>query len=427
MKKITAASISSAVILSLMLAAPVSAQEAVNVTPPEQIQNESSVLVIGDQPAEGQTVTQQDGIAMYRLYNPNSGEHFYTADETENRDLSKIGWKCEGIGWYAPGEGAPVYRLYNANAGDHHYTTDQTERDTLINAGWQYEKVGWYSAGVDGQPVYRQYNRNAKTGTHNYTIDPEENEGLIKAGWHSEGVGWYGLRLSCPPVSLMQQLEQKVRAYQELLGRDRSVETGLDGLREQGNEIGNILNAFPNQFENRYYVFKNGHLIGASSIGSNAVPLPSLQDGGVMILQTAERKIQMADHIANNRLQGNALYIRSTGGTTKVQAAAGNLVDGLFEGNTAGYLYIEDPNNEYEEYSFGPAAGNLLNGTIHKHTHYFKSNVTRLKEFDWNIQVENGKAKYEKIGNYYYVCRTDSVNVYYDYIPVNLSFWPVAS
>ncbi len=42
---------------------------------------------------------------MYRLYNPNSGEHFYTASKGERNHLIRLGWNDEGIGWYgiAPG------------------------------------------------------------------------------------------------------------------------------------------------------------------------------------------------------------------------------------------------------------------------------------------------------------------------------------
>ncbi|HCK87514.1 MAG TPA: hypothetical protein DHW39_01760, partial [Erysipelotrichaceae bacterium] len=48
---------------------------------------------------------------MYRLYNPNSGEHFYTAKAKERDVLASIGWQYEGIGWYAPKESnTPVYR-----------------------------------------------------------------------------------------------------------------------------------------------------------------------------------------------------------------------------------------------------------------------------------------------------------------------------
>ncbi|WP_242328044.1 InlB B-repeat-containing protein [Lactococcus lactis] len=132
-------------------------------------------------------------VAMYRLYNPNSGEHFYTASSYERDSLKKSEWRYEGIGWYGPanGNGKPVYRLYNPNAGDHHYTLSSYERDSLKKSGWRYEGVGWYSKGT--VPLYRQYNPNAKSGAHNYTTNKFENDMLIKVGWRAEGIGWYAL------------------------------------------------------------------------------------------------------------------------------------------------------------------------------------------------------------------------------------------
>ncbi len=130
---------------------------------------------------------------MYRLYNPNSGEHFYTANKNESDYLDKIGWNYEGIGWYAPQTSkTPVYRLYNPNAGDHHYTTNPNERNMLIRVGWRDEGIGWYSDDAKSVPLYRQYNPNAKTGTHNYTTNKAENDVLIRLGWRGEGIGWYG-------------------------------------------------------------------------------------------------------------------------------------------------------------------------------------------------------------------------------------------
>ena len=132
------------------------------------------------------------GVTMYRLYNPNSGEHFYTKDATEQSNLVKAGWSDEGIGWIAPEKSnTPVYRLYNENAGDHHYTLDAKERDNLISVGWKDEGTGWYSDDDKTVPLYREYNPNAVTGTHNYTTDKAEHDGLVKAGWKDEGIGWY--------------------------------------------------------------------------------------------------------------------------------------------------------------------------------------------------------------------------------------------
>ena len=131
---------------------------------------------------------------MYRLYNPNSGEHFYTANVHERDYLIPLGWKYEGIGWIAPSNSnTPVFRLYNPNSGDHHYTINKEERDWLISLGWNYEGIGWYSDDAKGVPLYRQYNPNETIGTHNYTTNKDENDWLVSLGWRAEGIGWYGM------------------------------------------------------------------------------------------------------------------------------------------------------------------------------------------------------------------------------------------
>lgn len=135
--------------------------------------------------------------SMYRLYNPNSGEHFYTASINECNSLRIAGWRYEGVGWTAPEKSStPVYRLYNANAGEHHYTESETERDFLKRVGWRYEGIGWYSDDDEGVPLYREYNSNAKSGSHNYTTSKRENDHLVSLGWHGEGIGWYGLKIT---------------------------------------------------------------------------------------------------------------------------------------------------------------------------------------------------------------------------------------
>ena len=132
---------------------------------------------------------------MYRLYNPNSGEHFYTASLGEAKFLFNAGWRWEGIAWVAPNTStAPVYRLYNPNAGDHHYTTSSTERDSLVRAGWKYEGIGWYSDTVTGVKIFREYNPNAKAGAHNFTSNEAENKNLVNLGWRPEGIAWYGAK-----------------------------------------------------------------------------------------------------------------------------------------------------------------------------------------------------------------------------------------
>lgn len=137
---------------------------------------------------------------MHRLYNPNSGEHFYTANAGEKNNLTKVGWKSEGIGWIAPDSGNPVYRLYNKNAGDHHYTMNANEKNNLVKVGWKYEGIGWYSDTKKAVPLYRAYNPNAKAGSHNYTVNYAEQKNLLKHGWRNEGISWYGIKKTTAPT-----------------------------------------------------------------------------------------------------------------------------------------------------------------------------------------------------------------------------------
>ena len=131
---------------------------------------------------------------MHRLYNPNSGEHFYTANEQEYQSVKAAGWTDEGWGWTAPAKSnTPVYRLYNANGGEHHYTPDKAERDALVNAGWKDEGIGWYSDDKKTVPLYREYNPNAFANNHNYTTNLDEHKYLVSIGWQDEGKAWYGV------------------------------------------------------------------------------------------------------------------------------------------------------------------------------------------------------------------------------------------
>lgn len=135
---------------------------------------------------------------MYRVYNPNSGEHFYTSNKAEKDHLVNLGWKYEGIGWKAPTvSNYPVYRLYNANGGEHHYTMNVAEKNNLVKLGWKYEGIGWFSADPNDSnsvPLLREYNPNAFSNNHNYTTNANEHSWLVGLGWKDEGKAWYATK-----------------------------------------------------------------------------------------------------------------------------------------------------------------------------------------------------------------------------------------
>lgn len=120
--------------------------------------------------------------SLYRLYNPNNGDHLLTLSNKEANNCQNAGWKYEGIAWVTPAKGDEVYRLVNPNNGYHHFAL-KSERDALVKAGWRSEGHAFYSGG-EGKSIYRMYNPNS--GEHVLTTSSKEHDDLTKAGWKCE-------------------------------------------------------------------------------------------------------------------------------------------------------------------------------------------------------------------------------------------------
>ncbi|RBP99132.1 hypothetical protein CRD59_05505 [Bifidobacterium xylocopae] len=139
----------------------------------------------------GVATTASNGeLHIYRVYNPNSGEHFLTSNPVEYHQLSARGWNAEGVAWVSPADGAPVYRLYSLNEGYHLYTMNSYEYNVLTRYRWRQEGMSWRSGGA--VPVYRVYNPNS--GQHLFTINSNERNHLVGLGWRNEGTAWYAAR-----------------------------------------------------------------------------------------------------------------------------------------------------------------------------------------------------------------------------------------
>jgi uncharacterized GH25 family protein len=129
---------------------------------------------------------------VYRVYNPNSGEHHYTTNKGEYDNLVAVGWNGEGVAWQSVEGGTPVYRVYNPNAGEHHYTASAAERDALVAVGWNDEGVAFNAASAtSGTPVYRVYNPNQFSCNHHWTTSKVEYDHLVSIGWNDEGIAFY--------------------------------------------------------------------------------------------------------------------------------------------------------------------------------------------------------------------------------------------
>lgn len=136
---------------------------------------------------------------IYRMYDPNRGEHFYTKDPEEAELLVQLGWIHESGSDFAvvsatEEDAVPVYRFYNPNCGGmHFFTADAEEAKYLKSIGWNYEGISHYvytASSTKGTPQYRLYNPNSPSGEHNWTSDEAEVDMLKEAGWVYEGICW---------------------------------------------------------------------------------------------------------------------------------------------------------------------------------------------------------------------------------------------
>ena len=69
-------------------------------------------------------------------------------DDNDYIWLGSIGWTQEGIACYlfqtqVTGS-VPLYRLYNPNDGNHHWTMDANEYNFLNSIGWNDEGIAAY-------------------------------------------------------------------------------------------------------------------------------------------------------------------------------------------------------------------------------------------------------------------------------------------
>ncbi|MBO0455825.1 KxYKxGKxW signal peptide domain-containing protein [Enterococcus hulanensis] len=132
-------------------------------------------------------------ISIFRVYNPNSGEHLHTMNSYEKDYLVRLGWRYEGVSMVVSNTGRQLFRIYNPNSGEHHFTLDNNEINMLKRAGWRYEGVAWLTP-TSGVAMYRVFNPNARgAGSHHYTMNVNERNNLLKAGWRNEGISWYTL------------------------------------------------------------------------------------------------------------------------------------------------------------------------------------------------------------------------------------------
>ncbi|MGH1647976.1 BspA family leucine-rich repeat surface protein [Enterococcus gilvus] len=147
------------------------------------------------------TFTAKFGAAVYRLYNKNNGDHLLTKNKNEKDKVAAKGWKVETnpkneygrAAFYVPVQAdsagkKQVYRIYNPNSGEHFYTTNKSEANAAVKKGWRHETDNNYTWVSEGDvKIYREFNPDVHTaGSHNFTTDLQEHKNVVKAGWRDE-------------------------------------------------------------------------------------------------------------------------------------------------------------------------------------------------------------------------------------------------
>jgi len=145
-------------------------------------------------------------LPIYRFYNSNTGEHFYTMSEAEKNSLtenSSSPIKLEGVAFYAYPDASddknslPIYKFSNSK-GDFYFNPLSSTKDNLKIAdqsSYNSKEIAFYAYpnAQDGTlPVYDFYN--TANNEHFYTISETEKESFVKAknsSYELEGVAFY--------------------------------------------------------------------------------------------------------------------------------------------------------------------------------------------------------------------------------------------
>ena len=136
-----------------------------------------------------------DGVVpLYRSWNPQTGDHFYTVNASESQRAAGLGYQAEGT------EGClatrpvlvPLYRMFNVQVHDHFYTTSAEEKGRARGLGYVEEGIeGYCSASrLPGtEPLYRLFN--AQAHDHFYTTSAAERDRARGLGYVEEEIACY--------------------------------------------------------------------------------------------------------------------------------------------------------------------------------------------------------------------------------------------
>ncbi|MCB2188663.1 MAG: hypothetical protein KQJ78_19770 [Deltaproteobacteria bacterium] len=155
---------------------------------------------------------------MYRAYNPTVLGHFFTTRQREFANALANGYTDESTGHSSqlflvlqdplPGLTRVLHRLYDPNSGQHYYTCRDGEKNALVAAGWIFERdEGFLFASREAAPqdaveVFNLYN--TVVGSHLFTINASEAAYVVAniPGWEQHTSPGWALRNTAPVARL---------------------------------------------------------------------------------------------------------------------------------------------------------------------------------------------------------------------------------
>jgi len=165
-------------------------------------------------------------LAMTRFQKPGGAGHFYTTNVQEGIGA---GFAQEGPSFNLfadsnEAEGATdIYRLFNPTTGKHFFTANKQEADTAAGAGYSMEGVAGeaYTTARPGTTAVERY-YNPSIGAHLYTSSPQEQETLPGLGYTREGTAFYA------PNQTFEAANKIDQAYEKYLGVAEPDKEGFD-------------------------------------------------------------------------------------------------------------------------------------------------------------------------------------------------------
>lgn len=128
---------------------------------------------------------------LFRLYHPGNNSHFITNSPVEVCNATSAGYVYDGqVFMSQASQDKPVFRLQKNS--QYLYTLSTAERDFAITLGYKFEGIAFYAVdevahSETARPVYRFSNN----GGYLYTISAAERDNWIAEGFKYEGIGFY--------------------------------------------------------------------------------------------------------------------------------------------------------------------------------------------------------------------------------------------